>query len=259
MEHNRKQKISIILALILSIASLSLGSSAFSTTLSISSNASVSTNADTLGVKFSTNKDTLVVNDIAPSDNPYNLETTNGKIDNSTHPTISNISATFTEPGQYVEYTFYARNEGEYTAYLNSINYISEKICTPEEDTPWYNDRSIGKTLSEGDVRFSPYIRNASSLDETIPVFDENSLYKLMVSNTNINDKLLYPIALLTADELTASGTGWFGYSAESYLNAGVKWWTMSPDFYNQNSARCFYVTAEGRLMGLPVTNTTGV
>ena len=47
---------------------------------------------------------------------------------------ISNLSATFTEPGQYVEYTFYARNEGEYTAYLNSINYFGEKTCESSEE-----------------------------------------------------------------------------------------------------------------------------
>ena len=134
MEHNRKQKLLMIIALVLLIASLSIGFAFFSVSLNISSQASVSPSSDTCSVKFSTNKDNLVVEPVTPSDNPYSLTTTNGIIDNSTNPTISNLSATFTEPGQYVEYTFYARNEGEYTAYLNSVNYFGEKTCDSSED-----------------------------------------------------------------------------------------------------------------------------
>ena len=57
MEHNRKQKMLIIIALVVGIASLSIGFAAFSTTLNISSSASVTPNSDTFSVKFSTNKE----------------------------------------------------------------------------------------------------------------------------------------------------------------------------------------------------------
>ena len=46
-----------------------------------------------------------------------------GNINNTSNPTVSGLSATFKEPGQKVTYTFYARNVGEYVAYLNSINF----------------------------------------------------------------------------------------------------------------------------------------
>ena len=135
MEHNRKQKLLMIIALVVGIASLSVGFAAFSVSLNISSQASVTPNSDTFSVKFSTNQNSLVVGAVSPSSNLYNLTTTNGTIDNSSNPTIKGLSATFTSPGQYVEYTFYARNEGEYTAYLNNINFLGDKTCTGETGT----------------------------------------------------------------------------------------------------------------------------
>ena len=135
MEHNRKQKFLMIIALVLSIASLSIGFAAFTVSLNISSEASVTPNSDTFSVKFSTNKDSLVVASVTPSSKTGNITTSDGVIDNSTNPTIKNLSATFTQPGQYVEYTFYARNEGEYTAYLNNINFLGSKTCKAETGT----------------------------------------------------------------------------------------------------------------------------
>ena len=135
MEHNRKQKLLMIIALVVGIASLSIGFAAFSTTLNISSGASVSPSSDTFSVKFSTSQNSLVVGAVTPSSKTTGITATAGVIDNGTNPTIKNLSATFTSPGQYVEYTFYARNEGEYTAYLNNINFLGDKTCTGETGT----------------------------------------------------------------------------------------------------------------------------
>ena len=135
MEHNRKQKLLMIIALVMGIVSLSVGFAAFSVSLNISSSASVTPSSDTFKVKFSTNKDSLVVSDVVASYKSSGITATNGVIDNSTNPTIKGLSATFTEPGQYVEYTFYARNEGEYTAYLNNINYLGNNTCEGETGT----------------------------------------------------------------------------------------------------------------------------
>ena len=135
MEHSRKNKLLMIIALVFGIASLSVGFAAFSVSLNISSNASVTPSSDTFSVKFSINKNSFVVGTVVPSSNSYNLTSTNGTIDNSSNPTIKGLSATFTSPGQYVEYTIYARNEGEYTAYLNNINYLGDKTCTGDTGT----------------------------------------------------------------------------------------------------------------------------
>ena len=129
MERSRRKKLVIIFVLFACVASLSIGFAAFSTTLNISSSASVSPNSDTFSVKFSISQAKLDDSDVVPSSKTNGITATNGVINNSFNPMISNLSAQFTAPGQYVEYTFYARNEGEYTAYLNSVNFIGEKLC----------------------------------------------------------------------------------------------------------------------------------
>lgn len=134
MERNRRKKLIIIFVLFACVASLSIGFAAFSTTLNISSSASVSPNSDTFSVKFSISQDKLDDSDVVPSSKTNGITATNGVINNSFNPMISNLSAQFTAPGQYVEYTFYARNEGEYTAYLNSVNFIGEKLCKKTGD-----------------------------------------------------------------------------------------------------------------------------
>lgn len=135
MEHSRKQKLLVVLALVVAIASLSVGFAAFSTTLNISSSASVTPSSSAFSVKFSINKDSLMIDEVVASNKTEGIISTNGVIDNSGNPVIRNLSATFTQPGQFVEYTFYIRNEGEYTAYFNTINFIDKKVCMAEIGT----------------------------------------------------------------------------------------------------------------------------
>ena len=130
MQHTRKHKVIMLLTLAIAIASLSVGFAAFSTTLNISSSASVNPNSDSFKVKFSTNQSSLVVSAVPPSSNSNGLIASSGVINDTISPTLSNLSVTFTAPEQYVEYTVYARNEGEYNAYLNSVNFLGEKTCT---------------------------------------------------------------------------------------------------------------------------------
>ena len=127
-----KKKLTIIL-LVLAVVGMSIGFAAFSTTLNISSTASVNPNSDTFSVKFSTNQDRLVVDEVVPSEISSGLTASNGVIDNSAAPTLKNLSVEFTAPGQYVEYIFYARNEGEYTAYLNNVYFDGQKKCSADE------------------------------------------------------------------------------------------------------------------------------
>ena len=135
MEHSRKQKLLVVLALVVAIASLSIGFAAFSVSLNISSSASVTPNSDSFSVKFSTVANQLSTGPIVAFDISSETGASHGIIDNSATPTVSNFKATFKRPGQYVEYYFYARNEGEYTAYLNSVNFLGNKICTGASDT----------------------------------------------------------------------------------------------------------------------------
>ena len=135
MEKQRQIKILSIVALVLAISAMTLGFAAFSTTLNISSSASVTPSSADFAVKFSTSQTSLVTDAVAPSSKTTGITTTNGTIVNSVSPTLSNLSASFNSPGQYVEYTVYARNEGAYTAYLNNINYLGDKTCIASSGT----------------------------------------------------------------------------------------------------------------------------
>ena len=128
MQRYRKRKLIIIMILMIGIASLSIGFAAFSATLNISSSASVTPNSDSFKVMFSTDKDSLKT-DSVHSYASFGATAGVAVINNTTNPMITNLSASFTKPGDYVEYVFFARNEGGYTAYLNSINYLGEKVC----------------------------------------------------------------------------------------------------------------------------------
>ena len=141
MEKNRKMQVIAIVALIIGVVGLSIGFAAFSNTLNIKSNANVQPDSSTLNVDFSSAVDKVEVAEIIPTATPNSLVTTNGVIDNSGDPTISNLSTTFTEPGQSVIYKFYAYNAGELKAYLKSIVFENvagqnaTKVCTAGEGT----------------------------------------------------------------------------------------------------------------------------
>lgn len=135
MERNRKQKLLIVLALIVAIVSLTIGFAAFSTTLNISSSVSVTPSTDNFEIRFSTSPTITIVSPVVASYKTAGVTATDGTIINNATPTITNISATFTEPEQSVSYTVYVRNDGEYTAYLNSVRFHGEKKCITLDDT----------------------------------------------------------------------------------------------------------------------------
>ena len=141
MEKNRKVQVIAIVALIVGIVGLSIGVAAFSSVLNIQTSANVKPDSSTMNVDFSSAEDKVEVAEITPTATPNSLVTTNGVIDNSGDPTISNLSATFTEPGQSVVYKFYAYNAGELNAFLKSIVFSNvtgqnaTKICTAGEGT----------------------------------------------------------------------------------------------------------------------------
>ena len=141
MEKNRNAQVIAIVALVVAVLGLSVGFASFSNVLNIQASANVKPDSSTLNVDFSSSIDIVTVAEITPTATPNSIVTTNATIDNSADPTISNLSATFTEPGQSVVYKFYAYNAGELNAYLKSIVYANvassnaTKVCTAKEGT----------------------------------------------------------------------------------------------------------------------------
>lgn len=160
MEKDRNTKVIAIVALLVGVVGLSLGFAAFSNTLTISSSAEVTPSAEDFNVDFSaTTSGNVSTDPVVPVLNPTGVtgfEATNGAIDNSGSPTITNLHATFTEPGQTATYTFSSKNIGKYIAYLKSVVFEPvtgesvTKKCTPGTGTTaaLVNDACNDITLS---------------------------------------------------------------------------------------------------------------
>ena len=130
MRDSNKTKVIIIIALLISVAGLSFGFAAFTSSLTIKSSADVTPSNTSFNVSLSTSNSSLATGNVTPT-------VTGGATGSSATlnaSTISGIKATFTAPGQTVKYNFYAYNSGSFIAYLNSVS-IGSKTCTPGEGT----------------------------------------------------------------------------------------------------------------------------
>lgn len=140
----RSTKIIAIVALFVAVVGLSLGFAAFSSTLTISSSATVNPDDKAFNVDFSIASTSIDVGAVDPvlkvgdavvtgQNIPSGFSATSGTISNATGAnttdTLSNLSATFTAPGQSVEYHLYVVNSGEYVAYLNEIAMNRAATC----------------------------------------------------------------------------------------------------------------------------------
>ncbi len=138
MNDAKSFRVIALVALALAVIGVTLGYAAFSSTLTISSAAEVRPDPSTFNVDFSSSNSSVVTDPIVATLSPNNVSgfsATNATINNTGDPTITNLKATFTEPGQTATYSFYAYNAGEYIAYLNSIVFSGSKTCTPAQGT----------------------------------------------------------------------------------------------------------------------------
>lgn len=140
MEKKRGNQVMAIAALFIAVIGLSLGFAAFSNTLTISSSATVTPDASVFDVNFSSAATPTTTDAVVPdkthtgeeyaagSYNETNFTATNATITNepksegsTTNASIGNLKVNFTEPGQTVTYSFYARNDGKLEAFLNDV------------------------------------------------------------------------------------------------------------------------------------------
>jgi len=133
MRSERRKKVMTLSILAVCVLTISIGFAVFSSTLNIKSTASVNPDASKFGVIFSNDgNSTSTTQTVNPNLSTYGGAAT---ITNGINPVISGLSAKFTAPGDSVTYTFYAKNTGEYLAYLNYITFIGNKTCTPGTGT----------------------------------------------------------------------------------------------------------------------------
>ena len=131
---------------------------------------------------------------------------------------------------------------------INLINYNGKL-----EDTEWCNDRSVANIIDRV-IQYGPTKRIIINKHKP-SIICPNTSDKYTVSNSKGNGRLIYPIALLTVDEVVLAGMLYNDANnnnyGNSYLDIGTgssmlritTWWTMSPAYFNYpNTLRIFNV-----------------
>ena len=145
--------------------------------------------------------------------------------------------------------TWYKNNLTNYTKYLSTT-------------AIYCNDRTGDGTY------FGAYTRLITNKTPTYDCTDTND--KFTVDTSTGNGKLTYPIALMTADEVSFAGglwatnaPTWYYYNSANGSSTGsTYWWLLSPSSWDGSDAGVFRVSGSsnpGYLYNNHVSNTYGV
>lgn len=120
------------------------------------------------------------------------------------------------------------------------------------EDTVWCNDRSwssSGGWTKDGkatdDLYYSSFIRADTTYQPSLACKNKNDSFT--VGSENGNGALIYPVGLLTSDEVMYAGSKIDTNNNNYYLYTGNLYWTLSPRLYEM-MARGFPVGSSGGL-----------
>ena len=146
-------------------------------------------------------------------------------------------------------------NENNSALKTNIETWFGEFITAEQEDqledAVYCNDRSITKGALAGEDSdanddsypynyFGGYVRNAikNSENTVTPILECPSKNDSFTKSDTVNGngKLAHKVGTLTSDEITMAGKPYTDESTEDYLGTHDMW-TLSPAFYNYNSA----------------------
>ena len=170
MGYNKRNTTLILIMTIVSVLGLSVAFAAFSSTLTVKSNATITPDSGNFKVVFSSSSTSLSTTNVSVSKTGNSTAGT-PTIDNSCNPTIKDLSASFTAPGEKVEYTFYARNEGSYDAYLSSVVFdnINGKSVFKECVAGSGTDASLVASACNG-IKVTTTVLSTSYTDTTLNI-----------------------------------------------------------------------------------------
>lgn len=120
-------------------------------------------------------------------------------------------------------------------------------------DSSFCNDRQIinGSGLGRDKSYYAPYKR----IDSNIGEFNPSLLCNLTNDNINQENSLIYPIGLLTADELVFAGATSNVKNSLFYLTTKYNYWLMSPALYD-NGAYVYLMSEKSGLIKEKVSKT---
>ena len=148
------------------------------------------------------------------------------------------------------------------TWYAGNMSEFTNKI----EDTIYCNDRSVrslgGWNPNGGDLSTSEAALEYNSIQKVymdhIPsTICPNKNDAFTWKNGNGNQKLQYPVGLITEDEIIMAGGA--DVNTSYYLYTGYSYWSLSPGFFNTNRVYVFAVFPNGTTGGTGVESTYGI
>ncbi len=120
------------------------------------------------------------------------------------------------------------------------------------DDNFFCNDRSV-EIKSGGNIDYGPRYRNYTNRVPSLECSQDDDKF------TVANEKLKYPVGLITLDEAAYAG-GVYNESSENYLKTGSRYWTMSPSHFYGNidnaGAGAWTIRADGDFYGYSVYYT---
>ena len=196
-----------------------------------------------------------------------------GSCKNAGEGTVIITNASFTEHSytadhnKYVGYMYGASTNAYATTHANTNNSTVKDVVESWykkhlldyanylEDAVYCNDRSMVKSST-----WASYAKGYGTnetfyagmerlyLNRTPSLVCVNSNDRFTVSTANGNGKNVYPIGLLTADEVNYGGIVWSEDRRDTYLWGVYDYWLMTPNSYYSGGARNFIVESDGSL-----------
>ena len=152
---------------------------------------------------------------------------------------------------------WYKNNLNNYTEKISKDTiFCSNRTISNKTGTPYYNIGYGMHPTIYGGERFSNWA-NQGILGPTLSCSKNDSFN---VEGTNGNEKLIYPIGLITGDEANMAGGIKDSNNMLYYLYTNIPFWTMSPyTFDSWLVAYNLFVNSTGDLRFVSVANTFGV
>jgi len=145
------------------------------------------------------------------------------------------------------------------TWYVNRIEVQGANITDKINETLFCNDRQIISGLGSNNVatNYAAYGRLYTNKTPTLKCAQQNDKFTLSDGSLG-NADLIYPIGLISADEVALAGMNYGVSNSTNYLNTNQNFWTMTPSRMYQGAASMWIATSGGELNFASVAASIG-
>lgn len=150
--------------------------------------------------------------------------------------------------------TWFASNLNLYAQYIDNTYYCNDRTSSTSSAS-FVSGGGYGTVTTY----YGPYVRGLNKLHPTFKCTNPIDQFTLAVANEGTegfgNNKLTYPIGMITADEIIYAGGIYGTVNNTFYLYNNQNYWTMSPSFYSP--ANVIILSNAGTLTSSTVYATT--